>query len=240
MIEVTAHYDTQGVNVPGGDDNGSGLGAMIEMMRLYKIHKPKRTIRFVFMDLEERGMQGSILHNALPWNPAEKILGILVMDMFGYTPEISRWKLEKGEKPPFILEVGVLSDYNKGKNPIGYLNSLIFTEALSYQFHKHPRNLDLFVQRNNSIPGSADHGPYQKHGRPGILASVPYKYDYITKGYHTPGDTLYQIHWPFYEEVVRYLIEGLSLVAQADYAGEAQPTKDPLEYGQSYTGDKEF
>jgi hypothetical protein len=60
-IEIVAHYDTAHDMVVGADDNGSGVSATLAMMQAYKDISPKRSIRFVFSDLEEKGLLGSAL-----------------------------------------------------------------------------------------------------------------------------------------------------------------------------------
>ena len=49
---IGAHYDTVG-NTSGLNDNGSGVGVMLEMVRLLEHCKTKYSIIFVAFDLEE-------------------------------------------------------------------------------------------------------------------------------------------------------------------------------------------
>lgn len=118
VFEVSAHYDTAGMNVPGADDNGSGLGLLFEFARIFKAHPPKKTLRIAFMDLEERGFVGSRAHAqklaedfVLPGadNPDGKriFLGALVLDTIGWNPPASdpagrRVVLEVGEDRHFV------------------------------------------------------------------------------------------------------------------------------------------
>ncbi|HMG92814.1 MAG TPA: M28 family peptidase, partial [Chryseolinea sp.] len=58
-ILVTAHYDSQ-PNTPGAGDDGIGVAAMMESMRLLKNEQPLvNDILFLFTDLEECGLLGA-------------------------------------------------------------------------------------------------------------------------------------------------------------------------------------
>jgi hypothetical protein len=58
-ILVMAHYDSQ-PNTPGASDDGIGVAAMMESMRLLKNEKPlANDILFLFTDLEECGLLGA-------------------------------------------------------------------------------------------------------------------------------------------------------------------------------------
>ncbi|MCQ2436594.1 MAG: M28 family metallopeptidase [Clostridia bacterium] len=58
VVIYTAHYDSV-VYSHGMFDNASGTAMILEMLRYYKAHPPKRTVRFVWCGSEERGLLGS-------------------------------------------------------------------------------------------------------------------------------------------------------------------------------------
>ena len=52
VVVIGAHYDTV-VNTSGLNDNGSGIGVMLEMVRLLENCRTRYSIIFVAFDLEE-------------------------------------------------------------------------------------------------------------------------------------------------------------------------------------------
>lgn len=88
FIELVAHHDTV-PGTPGADDNASGVAALLEVARvLADAPPPERSVRFVFVAMEERGLTGSRVH-------VEKLTGriaageeqldvALVVDMLGF------------------------------------------------------------------------------------------------------------------------------------------------------------
>lgn len=85
VIELGAHYDTV-AGSPGADDNGSGLGALLEIARVLQNVECRRTVRLCFFGLEEEPRRsGSADHVSLiEKRPSERHLGILVFEMVGY------------------------------------------------------------------------------------------------------------------------------------------------------------
>jgi len=216
VIEITAHYDTAGSGVPGADDNGSGLGAMIDMLRIFSENPPGRSLRFIFMDLEERGKLGSQYHASQLANSGEFFVGSLVLDMFGYTPLNSSFSVGNNQKPRFVLELGEPKDYKGQPSKEGYLKSLIFAEAMQEQFSAYSRDVHMDIMRAEAMGWSADHGSYWEVGLPALLASAPYEGNLITPGYHKAGDTIFQMNWQYYESITRFLTESIALISLTD------------------------
>ena len=58
VICFTAHYDSVRFST-GAYDNGTGSVTILEVLRYFNQHKPKRTLRFVWCGSEEMGLLGS-------------------------------------------------------------------------------------------------------------------------------------------------------------------------------------
>ena len=82
-IELGAHYDTAGS--PGADDNISGTAGVLEVARILANQDTSKSIRFILYDLEEIGLQGSRHHVKQILDRKEKIEGVYVFEMIGYT-----------------------------------------------------------------------------------------------------------------------------------------------------------
>ena len=91
-VVMTAHLDHVGIGravngdniYNGAMDDASGVASMIEIARLLKVAnaKPKRSIVFVAVTAEERGLLGSKYFAAHPTVPFEAIVANINLDMF--------------------------------------------------------------------------------------------------------------------------------------------------------------
>ncbi|MEX2243313.1 MAG: M20/M25/M40 family metallo-hydrolase [Fimbriimonadaceae bacterium] len=97
---VTAHYDHVGTRpnseaedkiFNGANDDGSGTVAVIEIAKALVAAgaKPKRSVLFVCVFGEERGMQGSTYYGEHPLFPLTKTVGMLNIEMIGRTNKYS-------------------------------------------------------------------------------------------------------------------------------------------------------
>lgn len=91
VIVYTAHWDHLGKDPAlegdqifnGAADNASGTAALIEMARAFSRleTKPKRSIVFLSVTAEEKGLLGSKYYAAHPLYPLEKTLAVINMDV---------------------------------------------------------------------------------------------------------------------------------------------------------------
>ncbi|MDR3541417.1 MAG: M20/M25/M40 family metallo-hydrolase [Desulfosporosinus sp.] len=88
-ILLSAHYDHLGVYkgqiYPGANDNASGVGCILDVMRqiLREGKTPKRTIVLVFWSAEEMGFVGSQAFVQTPLFPLHQIQAVLNADTVG-------------------------------------------------------------------------------------------------------------------------------------------------------------
>lgn len=71
----------------GADDNASGTAAVMELARMFSVHKPSRSIIFVNFTGEEQGLLGSQYFVDNPPVPLAKIVTMLNFDMVGRMKE---------------------------------------------------------------------------------------------------------------------------------------------------------
>lgn len=97
VIFITAHYDHLGVQggkvYNGADDDGSGTVAIIEMAEAFQKAKnegngPRRTIVFMAVSGEEKGLLGSSWYTENPIFPIKNTVCNLNIDMIGRTDDI--------------------------------------------------------------------------------------------------------------------------------------------------------
>lgn len=58
ILTVTAHYDSVSQG-PGAYDNMSGCAIVMELLRYFLAHRPRRTMEFIWFGAEEKGLIGS-------------------------------------------------------------------------------------------------------------------------------------------------------------------------------------
>ncbi|MGH7729771.1 MAG: M28 family metallopeptidase, partial [Candidatus Eiseniibacteriota bacterium] len=92
VVVISAHLDHLGIGVPvngdsihnGAYDNATGCGSLIELARAFAAlpERPRRSILFVALTGEEKGLQGSDYLTHFPTVPLERIVADINMDMF--------------------------------------------------------------------------------------------------------------------------------------------------------------
>lgn len=211
VLEVGAHFDSAGLSVPGADDNGSGLSLTLQMVDYFLKAKPKRTLRFVFYDLEEVGAKGSAAHAKLLKNDPRLFLGAIVIDMIGYMPEEAKNFLavaEIGEEP----KEGDSSSSAKWRRSLHEL-----AQAMYFQYGRYQggRRLILSPERETAKPGTGDHGSYWDEKLPAIFIAAPYEGDYVNPENHGGNDTVENMHWDYFTEVSRFVVEAVAWISGA-------------------------
>ncbi|MET0402914.1 MAG: M28 family peptidase [Cystobacter sp.] len=80
IVLVGAHFDAF---YQGADDNASGVAALLELARVFSLHRFERTVRFVGFDMEELGLAGSTHYVNSPVG-GERLVAAIVFDSIGY------------------------------------------------------------------------------------------------------------------------------------------------------------
>ncbi len=88
IVILGAHYDTVEAS-PGADDNASAVAVMLEVARLLRPQRFRRTVRFVAFACEEpphfyTGDMGSQIYARACRQHSERIVGMLCLEMVGY------------------------------------------------------------------------------------------------------------------------------------------------------------
>lgn len=63
VLDITAHYDHLGVHgdevFNGADDNASGVGALLAILKSFQKRPPEHEVRLIWLDTEESGLAGA-------------------------------------------------------------------------------------------------------------------------------------------------------------------------------------
>ena len=103
-VVYSAHWDAFGIGEPdaagdavrhGAVDNATGVAAVIELARVFAAGpRPQRTLLFMALTAEEKGLQGATFYAANPLVPLAKTAAVLNIEMLspdGPTRDIASW-----------------------------------------------------------------------------------------------------------------------------------------------------
>jgi Zn-dependent M28 family amino/carboxypeptidase len=208
-VFVTGHYDHLGMRdgkiYYGADDDGSGTCAVITMAEAFakaaaEGNRPRRTMIFMTVSGEEKGLWGSEYYSDNPFFPLDKTTVDLNIDMIGRTDT----ERTTGDTLNYVYVIGhdkLSSDLpiiNEGANN-KYTNLV-----LDYKFDD-PND-------QNRIYFRSDHYNFARKGVP-----VLFFYDGMLKAdYHKPTDTVDKINWDLYEKRARMVFHTAWEMANRD------------------------
>ncbi|MDH7513764.1 MAG: M28 family metallopeptidase [Clostridiales bacterium] len=164
-IIVGAHIDSASPEVPGANDDGSGVATIIELARVLAQEQHEATLVFVAFCGEESGLIGS--KSFVKNYPLENVALMLQLDMTSNDSPLMLFIDAKKSQTPAWLVSASIDAYHS----LGYRNIVYPT---------------FFQSLNNAIGGAtSDHEPFMKKGIPaiGFITNITYPI-------HTPNDSL--------------------------------------------------
>jgi Zn-dependent M28 family amino/carboxypeptidase len=186
-LVITAHYDHLGkrdtVIYYGADDDGSGTVAVIEMAEAFAKAKaagrgPRRTIVFMTVSGEEKGLWGSEVYSDRPLFPLEKTTANLNIDMIGRS-DVKR----PNDTLNYVYVVGD-DKLSSDLRPISEEANKKIKLELDYKYND-PKD-------PNRIYFRSDHYNFARKGVP-----IIFYYDgMLGADYHRPTDTPEKINYP--------------------------------------------
>ncbi|MBC9933733.1 M28 family peptidase [Chitinophaga qingshengii] len=185
IVFITAHYDHLGIVDGkihyGADDDGSGTTAVIEMAKAFgkaarEGYRPRRSIVFMTVSGEEKGLLGSDYYTSNPIYPLAKTVVDLNIDMIG------RIDPEHEQDTNYIYLIGD-DKISKVLRPLSENVNNTFTRfQLDYKFND-PNDPHQFYYRS-------DHYNFARHGIP-----VIFYFNGTHADYHQPTDTVEKINY---------------------------------------------
>lgn len=199
IVVITAHYDHVGVNedLPGdkiyngANDDGSGTVAVLEMAEAFAQAKkegagPRRSILFMTVTAEEKGLLGSEYYSNNPVFPLEHTVANINIDMIGRMDK----KYERNKDSNYIYVIG--SD--KLSSELHQINE----EANQ----KHVKLKLDYTYNDENDPNRfyyrSDHYNFAKHRIP-----IVFYFNGVHDDYHQPGDEVAKILFDSAEKVAR-------------------------------------
>jgi Zn-dependent M28 family amino/carboxypeptidase len=186
-IVITAHYDHMGKSDTvihyGADDDGSGTVTILELSEAFTKaasagKRPTRSIVFMAVSGEEKGLWGSAYYSDHPVFPMEKTSANINIDMIG--------RVESGRKKDSLNYVYVVGDNRLSSDlrPISETaNKKSFNFTLDYKFND-PNDPQRIYYRS-------DHYNFARNGVPAV-----FYFNGLHDDYHRPSDTPDKINYP--------------------------------------------
>ena len=183
IVFVTAHYDHLGkqgnIIFYGADDDGSGTSAVIEIAAAFARakkagHGPRRSMVFMTVSGEEKGLLGSQYYTTHPVYPLANTVTDLNIDMIGRIDPAH----EKDTNYVYIIGDNKLSS---AMRPISEKANDTYTQfKLDYKYND-PNDPEGFYYRS-------DHYMFAQHGIP-----IIFYFNGTHADYHAPTDTVDKI-----------------------------------------------
>ena len=197
VLVITAHYDHVGMDPTlkgdqifnGADDDGSGTSAVLELAQAFTEaakagYKPRRSILFMTVNAEEKGLLGSEYYTNNPIFPLENTVVNLNIDMIG------RLDKEHSDNPKYVYVIGsdkLSSELHAINEAANQKNTQL---ELDYRFNDE-NDPNRFYYRS-------DHYNFAKNGIP-----VAFYFNGVHEDYHQPGDEVEKILFDKMETITR-------------------------------------
>lgn len=188
LLVITSHYDHIGLTTEGtdkvnngADDDGSGTTGVLELAEAFAKAKaegngPRRSILFMTVTGEEKGLLGSDWYSQSPVFPLDKTIADLNIDMIG------RVDPEHKDDSNYVYLIGsdkLSSDLHKISE---YTNATYTRLNVDYKYND-PKDPNRFYYRS-------DHYNFAKHGIP-----IIFYFNGVHEDYHQPGDEVSKINF---------------------------------------------
>ena len=185
-VVLSAHIDHLGIGQPingdklynGAMDNASGDAVLVDVAAALKSSpdKPKRSLLFVFVTGEEKGLLGSKYFTAHPTVPAKSMIANINIDMFlplYPMKSVTVYGLKESDLGDEIRRVAEKDGIEVQDDPEPQRNSFIRSDQ--YNFIRH--GVPAITMKVGYKPGSADEKTF---------------HDWLHERYHAPSDDLNQ------------------------------------------------
>ncbi len=193
IIILSAHLDHEGIKdgkiYNGADDDGSGTVAILEIAEAFKLAvdagaRPKRSILFLHVTGEEKGLLGSKYYTENPIFPLENTVANLNIDMIGRVD--SRHK----GNPNYVYLIGSDKLSTELHEISEEMNTKYTNISLDYKYND-DNDPNRFYYRS-------DHYNFAKHNIP-----IIFYFNGTHADYHQPTDTPDKINYEMLETRTR-------------------------------------
>ncbi|WP_040478883.1 M28 family peptidase [Mariniradius saccharolyticus] len=189
ILVISSHYDHVGINSKGeinngADDDGSGTVSVMEIAEAFALaakdgKKPRRSILFLNVTGEEKGLLGSEYYSNNPIFPLANTVNNINIDMVGRID----YEYQNAPNKDYVYVIGseMLSSHLK---VINEYNNITYTNLILDYRYDAEDDPNRFYYRS-------DHYNFAKHNIP-----VIFFFNGVHDDYHQPTDTVDKIEFP--------------------------------------------
>ena len=206
VVIISGHYDHVGVRdgaiYNGSDDNGSGTVAVMELAQAFSIakqngHGPRRSLLFLAVSGEEKGLLGSEYYVENPVVPLKQTVANLNLDMVGRVDQ------EHVDNPDYVYIIG--------------------SDKLSRELHQISERANaLYTQLELDYKYNEDGDPNRYYYRSDqynfVKKDIPaiFYFNGTHEDYHKPTDTVDLIDFERLEKRTRLVFHTAWILANRD------------------------
>jgi hypothetical protein len=205
VIIIGANYDTllhdpktflvdTKSNMPGADNNASGVIALLSMAEIFNQLDLPKTVRLVFFDFEEFAFSGSksYVDKMLTTVGNDKISGYVNLVMLGHDS-----KRDDTEKKYENMKIYLRTPSEKGSQ-----DDLKLANILNGAGKRMYSSIDFKPEANSM--NSSSHLSFWNAGIPAVCYSENWESDFNPR-FHTPNDFVETLNMSTYVQVFRYI-----------------------------------
>ncbi|MEX2593543.1 MAG: M28 family peptidase [Anditalea sp.] len=193
VLVISSHYDHIGISSDGqinngADDDGSGTVSVMEIAEAFATaanegNRPRRSILFLNVSGEEKGLLGSEYYSDNPIFPLENTVNNINIDMVGRID----YEYQDAENQDYVYVIGseMLSSQLK---TINEYNNITYTDLILDYRYDAEDDPNRFYYRS-------DHYNFAKHNIP-----VIFFFNGVHDDYHQPSDTVDKIEFELMEK----------------------------------------
>ncbi|WP_405604311.1 M28 family metallopeptidase [Polaribacter sp. Asnod1-A03] len=206
IVVISAHLDHEGIKngeiYNGADDDGSGTVALLEIAEAFKMAEkagkgPKRSILFLHVTGEEKGLLGSRYYTENPIFPIANTVCDLNIDMVGRIDD------RHTEDPNYVYLIGSDKLSTELHNISEVVNTKYMNINLDYKYNDE-NDPNRFYYRS-------DHYNFAKHNVP-----IIFYFNGTHEDYHKPTDTPDKISYDLLENRTRLVFHTAWVVANQE------------------------
>jgi Zn-dependent M28 family amino/carboxypeptidase len=193
-VLYSAHWDHLGVGAPdakgdtiynGAIDNATGVAALLELARAYgKAPAPKRSVVFLAVTAEERGLLGSEYYASNPIYPLAQTAGMINMDGFSPMGPARNFTISGSAKLELLDQlIAKAKQWNMVYAPDPYTEAGHFFRSDHFPLAKRGVPAISYSSGNDWVDG-------------GLAAGKAAEEAYVSNNYHQPSDE-WSPNWTF-------------------------------------------
>jgi Zn-dependent M28 family amino/carboxypeptidase len=193
-VIYSGHWDHLGVGLPdakgdkiynGAIDNATGIAALLELARAYgKAPAPARSVVFLAVTAEEKGLLGSEYYSANPVYPLATTVGVINMDALSPVGPTRNFTISGSAKLDLLDQlIAKAKQYNLAYTPDPLPEAGHFFRSDHFPFAKRGVPAISYGSGNDLVDG-------------GEAAGRKIEEAYVTNNYHQPSDE-WSADWSF-------------------------------------------